>query len=75
MTQLNSKLERLLSQRSFSTFCELHNLRDRRPRLRVCPQLFDIRFCVSAQILHYAALLTIAGNEQRSCSELTGFRA
>jgi hypothetical protein len=31
--------------------------------------------CLSAQIPHYAALLTIAGNEQRSCSELTGFRA
>jgi hypothetical protein len=48
MTQLNSKLERLLSQRSFSTLRKLRNLCDRRPRLRVCPQLFDIRFGVFA---------------------------
>lgn len=33
MTQLNSKLERLLSQRSFSTPCELCDLGHRRPRL------------------------------------------
>jgi hypothetical protein len=48
MTQLNSKLERLLSQRSFSTLRKLYNLCDRRPRLRVCPQLFDIRFGIFA---------------------------
>jgi hypothetical protein len=48
MTQLNSKLERLLSQRSFSTLRKLCNLCDRRPRLRVCPQLFDIRFGIFA---------------------------
>ena len=48
MTQLNSKLERLLSQRSFGTLRKLCNLCDRRPRLRVCPQLFDIRFGIFA---------------------------
>jgi hypothetical protein len=48
MTQLNSKLERLLSQRSFSTLRKLCNLCDRRLRLRVCPQLFDIRFGIFA---------------------------
>src|SRR5712664_2907814 len=48
MTQLKSKLERLLSQRSFSTLGKLCNVCDRRPRLRVCPQLFDIRFGVFA---------------------------
>ena len=48
MTQLNSKLERLLSQRSFRTLRKLCNLCDRRPRLRVCPQLFDIRFGIFA---------------------------
>lgn len=48
MTQLNSKLERLLSQRSFSTLRKLCNLCHRRPHLRVCPQLFDIHFGVFA---------------------------
>ena len=48
MTQLNSKLERLLSPRSFSTLRKLCNLCDRRQRLRVCPQLFDIRFGIFA---------------------------
>jgi hypothetical protein len=59
MTQLNSKLERLLSQRSFSTLRKLCNLCDRRPRLRVCPQLFDIRFGVFAahRLLHLGRLL------------------
>src|SRR5450432_3944003 len=48
MTQPDSKLERLLSQRSFGTLGELCNLGDRRFRLRVCPQLFHIRFCIFA---------------------------
>jgi hypothetical protein len=48
MTQPDSKLERLLSQRSFGTLGEFCNLGDRRFRLRVCPQLFHIRFCVFA---------------------------
>src|SRR5882757_4035565 len=48
MTQLDSKLERLLSQRPFSTLRKLCNLCDRRPRLRVHPQLFDVRFGVFA---------------------------
>jgi hypothetical protein len=48
MTQLNSKLERFLSQRSFSTLRKLCNLCHRRPRLRVCPQFFDIRFGIFA---------------------------
>jgi hypothetical protein len=48
MTQLNSKLDRLLSQRSFSPLRKLCNLCDRRPRLRVCPQLSDIHFGVFA---------------------------
>lgn len=48
MTQPDSKLERLLSQRSFGTLGELCNLGDRRFRLRVCPQLFHIRSCIFA---------------------------
>src|SRR5258706_13969213 len=59
VTHLNSKLERLLSQRSFSTLRKLCNLCDRRPRLRVCPQLLNIRFAVFAalRILRLVALL------------------
>src|ERR1700737_4750446 len=48
MTQLNSTLEPLLAQRSFSTLRKFCDVCDRRPRLRVCPQLFDIRFGVFA---------------------------
>ena len=33
MTQLNSKLERILSQRPFSTLRKLYDIGDRRPRL------------------------------------------
>jgi hypothetical protein len=48
MTQLNSKLERLLSQRPFSTLRKSCDVCHRRPRLRVCSQLFDIRLGVFA---------------------------
>jgi len=48
MAQLNSKLESLLTQRAFSTLCELHNLSDGRLRLRMSAQLFHIRFGVFA---------------------------
>jgi hypothetical protein len=43
VTQANPKLDRLLAQGSFRTLGKLHNLRYRRFRLRVCPQLFHIR--------------------------------
>jgi hypothetical protein len=48
IAQLNSKLERLLSQRSFGTLCHLHKLGYWGSCFRVCTQLLHISLGVLA---------------------------